>query len=161
MANILYIPLAFNSHTILNIPPGQDAETIAEEQGWNEAEWAEFDGSDYGITNSYDYKDAFSIVNNFPTGPNTVSLSLADAKDIGVILINKQSNVLASQTLGNLSADVYVAQAALPENERLQVYQDAIEANNEIAINTQVRIEQVFLATNLVGINEVVYPPAP
>ena len=161
MANILYTPTGTTSSTILVIPPDGDAETIAEQQGWTESEWAEFDGLSYGIGDDfYSYSAAFSIVNNSPS-PNTVVLSLDDAKDIAGAIINKQSNVEAGTTLGDLSFDVYVAQAALPEAQRQQVYQDAIDTNNDIAINTQVRIEQVFLATTLEEVNEAVYPPAP
>lgn len=162
MANILYCPTGFTSKTILLIPPEQDAETIAEQQGWTESEYAEFDGLSYGIgTDYYSYSAAFSIVNNYPASPNTVALSLDDAKDLARALINKQSNVEAGTTLGDLSFDVYVAQAALPEAQRQQVYQDAIDTNNDIAINTQLRIEQVFLATTLEQVNDAVYPPAP
>lgn len=162
MANILYCPTGFTSKTIYVIPPEQDAETIAEQQGWTESEWAEFDGLSYGIgTDYHSYSGAFSIVNNYPASPNTVVLSLDDAKDLARALINKQSIVEAETALGDLSFAAKVAQAALPEAQRQQIYQDVIDANNDIAINTSVRIEQVFLATTLEQVNDTVYPPAP
>jgi hypothetical protein len=89
---------------------------------------------------------------------NSSGNQLAAAKLEGEVTVNAQSNEAAKKTLEGLSYDVYMAQCALPAEQRVAKYQAAIDANNAIALETEQREQAIYAATTIDEVNAIVYP---
>jgi hypothetical protein len=133
---------------------GQTAESIAAGYGVTDpALYQEFAESDFDEV-CYSFSNAFTLSNG------VVGFDLATAKSIGDNIINQQSNEAAKATLAGLSYDVYVAQCALPVEQRVVKYQAAIDANNANALETEQREQAIYAATTIDQVYAIVYPPA-
>jgi hypothetical protein len=115
--------------------------------------YATFPDSDFD-TACYNFPSAFTL------SGGVVGFDLAKAKVTAEELVNAQSNEAAKATLAGLSYDVYVAQCALPPEQRVVKYQTAIDANNSIALETEQREQAIYAATTIEEVNAIVYPPA-
>ena len=133
---------------------GQTAESIAAGYGVTDpALYQEFAESDFDAV-CYGYPSSFTL------SGGVVGFDLAKAKVTAEELVNAQSNEAAKKTLEGLSYDVYVAQSALPAEQRIVKYQAAIDANNAIALETEQREQAIYAATTIDEVNAIVYPPA-
>jgi len=134
-------------------PAEQTAEKIAESFGITDpALYQEFAESDFDSA-CYSFPGAFTLV------AGVVGFDLATAKQIAEIQVNNQSNEAAKAILAGLSYDVYVAQCALPVEQRVAKYQAAIDANNANALDTEQREQAVYAATTIDEVYAIVYPP--
>jgi hypothetical protein len=139
---------------ICNLEPSQTAEQIAESYGVTDPSlYAEFDETDFDA-GCYKFASAFTLTNG------VVEFDLTKAKQIAESIVNAQSNEAAKKTLEGLSYDVYIAQSALPAEQRIAKYQAAIDANNAIALETEQREQAIYSATTIDEVNAIVYPPA-
>jgi hypothetical protein len=114
--------------------------------------YVEFAESDFDSV-CYNYPGAFDLKDG------VVSFNLDTAKAIADSLVNQQSNEQAKANLAGLSYDVYMAQCALPAEQRIAKYQAAIDANNALAIETENREQAIYTATTIQEVNAIVYPP--
>ena len=148
------IILLFNGYpNVLDLPAGQTAAEFAESFGIADpALYQEFPASDFDAA-CYSFPPAFSLADG------VVSFSLDTAKAVGDTIVNQQSNEQAAKNLSGLSYDVYVAQSALPPEQRIAKYQAAIDANNALAIETENREQAVYAASTIQEVNAIVYPP--
>ena len=132
----------------------QNAESIALQYGVTDlSSYAEFDSADFDPS-CFNFPQAFTLLEG------VVSFDLAKAKQIADGIVNAQSNEAAKKTLEGLSYDVYLAQCALPPEQRVVKYQAAIDANNAIAVETEQREQAIYAATTIEEVNAIVYPPA-
>jgi hypothetical protein len=113
--------------------------------------YAVFEETDFNLA-CYNFPQAFSLTDS------VVSFSLDKAKQVGNSVINQQSNEQAKKNLEGLSYDVYIAQSALPTEQRIVKYQAAIDANNAIALETEQREQAIYAATTIDEVNAIVYP---
>jgi hypothetical protein len=113
--------------------------------------YSEFDEIDFNAA-CYNFPGAFILANG------VVNFDLVKAKQIAEVTVNSQSNEAAKKTLEGLSYDVYVAQSALPAEQRIVKYQTAIDANNAIALETEQREQAIYAATTIDEVNAIVYP---
>ena len=140
--------------SIYTVFPPSTAEDVAAASGVTDpALYQEFAESDFDAA-CYNFPGAFSLANG------VVSFSLDTAKTIADNIVNQQSNEAAKNNLANLSYDVYMAQCALPADQRIAKYQAAIDANNALAIETENREQAVYAAETIEEVNAIVYPPA-
>ena len=136
------------------LPLDQPVSYVAASYGVEDpALYAEFTYEDFDAA-CYLYPGAFSLANGI------VSFSLDVAKSIADSIVNNQSNEQAKANLSGLSYDVYMAQCALPADQRVAKYQAAIDANNALAIETENREQAVYAAETIEEVNAIVYPPA-
>ncbi len=145
-------------YAIFLIPVGQTAEELATSFGLTMAQCAEFGAADFDSA-CFNFPYCFTLVNNQPA-PNGVAFDLDAAKVTAEGLVNAQSNDAAREVMKGLSYDVYVAQCALPPEQRIVKYQAAIDANNAIALETEQREQAIYAATTIEEVNAIVYPPA-
>jgi hypothetical protein len=151
--NYVIVISSFGSLVYL-IPDGQTAEQVAEQLGVTDpTQYQEFSYSDFDPA-------CFYYPNSFTLTDGVVGFSLTSAKEQAVITVNTQSNEAAKKTLEGLSYDVYIAQSALPAEQRIVKYQAAIDANNAIALETEQREQAIYAATTIEEVNAIVYPPA-
>jgi hypothetical protein len=145
--------ILFNNYpNIYDLAPGETAAELAESKGVTDPLlYAEFADSDFEST-CYAYPPAFTLVEG------VVSFDLAKAKRFAEEIVNHQSNEAAKETLAGLSYDVYMAQCALPVEQRVAKYQAAIDANNAIALETEQREQAIYAATTIDEVNAIVYP---
>jgi hypothetical protein len=144
----------FNGSQIYNLGPDLTAGQIAAGFGiTNPSLYSEFDSEEFDAS-CYNFPSAFTLAEE------VVGFDLAKAKQIAEGIVNAQSNETAKKTLEGLSYDVYVAQCALPPEQRVVKYQAAIDANNAIALETEQREQAIYAATTIEEVNAVVYPPA-
>jgi hypothetical protein len=150
----LFLLLNF-SPVILDLPSsGMSAEQLAASFGVTDpALYQEFAELDFDAV-CYNYPSAFTLANG------VVGFDLSKAKQIADGIVNAQSNEAAKKTLEGLSYDVYIAQSALPAEQRIVKYQTAIDANNAIALETEQREQAIYAATTIDEVNAIVYPPA-
>jgi hypothetical protein len=153
----LLYPMTAGGYAIFQIPPEQTAEELATSFGLTMAQCAEFDIADYSPA-CLNYPYNFALVNNQPS-PNGVIFNLDAAKVTAEGLVNAQSNDAARKVMKGLSYDVYIAQSALPAEQRIVKYQAAIDANNAIALETEQREQAIYAATTIDEVNAIVYPP--
>jgi hypothetical protein len=133
---------------------GQTPQSILDQLGVTDpALYAEFDSADFDPA-CYNFPPAFTLANG------VVGFDLAKAKQLAESIVNQQSNEAAKKTLEGLSYDVYIAQSALPAEQRIVKYQAAIDANNAIALETEQREQAIYAATTIEEVNAIVYPPA-
>jgi hypothetical protein len=153
MDKVLVIePIDFKS--VYDLVPELTAEEIAASCGVTDpAYYQEFAESDFDGA-CYSFPLAFTLVGG------VVGFDLAKAKQIADSTVNAQSNEAAKKTLEGLSYDVYIAQSALPAEQRIVKYQAAIDANNAIALETEQREQAIYAATTIEEVNAIVYPPA-
>jgi hypothetical protein len=143
-----------SGNQIYTIFPGQTAQTVALTGGVTDpALYQQFPESDFDAA-CYNFPGAFSLENG------VVSFDLNKAKQIADSIVNAQSNEAAKKTLEGLSYDVYIAQCALPPEQRTVKYQAAIDANNAIALETEQREQAIYAATTIEEVNAIVYPVA-
>jgi hypothetical protein len=137
---------------IFTLSTEQTAQEIAESLGvFDSSLYAEFDSADFDPA-CYNYSSAFTLASG------VVGFDLAKAKQIAEGIVNAQSNEAAKETLAGLSYDVYMAQCALPAEQRVAKYQAAIDANNAIALETEQREQAIYAATTIDEVNAIVYP---
>jgi hypothetical protein len=142
-----------SGNQIFEILSGQTAESIAAASGVTDpALYQEFADTDFEAA-CYNFPSAFSLANG------VVSFSLDTAKTIADNIVNQQSNEAAKNNLANLSYDVYMAQCALPAEQRIAKYQAAIDANNANALETEQREQAIYAATTIDQVFAIVYPP--
>ncbi len=146
--------ILFFGAKIYTLEPGQTAGQVAALSGITDPSlYAEFAESDFDPA-CYNFPSAFTLSNG------VVGFDLAKAKQIAESIVNTQSNDAAKATLANLSYDVYMAQCALPVEQRVAKYQAAIDANNAIALETEQREQAIYAAETIEEVNAIVYPPA-
>lgn len=153
----LLYPMTVGGYAIFEIPSGQTAEGLATSFGLTMAQCAEFDAADFDPACLL-YPYCFTLVNNQPE-PNGVSFDLDAAKSTAETLVNTQGDEQAKENMRGLSYDVYVAQSALPPEQRIAKYQAAIDANNAVAIETENREQAIYAASTIQEVNAIVYPP--
>ena len=138
---------------IYTLEPGQTAAQAAALSGVTDpALYQQFAESDFDPA-CYGWSNAFTLVEG------VVGFDLTIAKSVGDEIINQQSNGQAEANLAGLSYDVYMAQCALPAEQRIAKYQAAIDANNALAIETENREQAIYAATTIQEVNAIVYPP--
>jgi hypothetical protein len=143
-----------NGNQVYTIPEGLTAQQVAASGGVTDPSlYQEFAESDFDAA-CYNFSQAFTLSNG------VVGFDLAKAKQLGENAVNAQSNEAARKTLEGLSYDVYVAQCALPADQRIVKYQAAIDANNAIALETEQREQAIYAAETIEEVNAIVYPPA-
>jgi hypothetical protein len=154
----LLYPMTVGGFAFIEIPPGETPEDMAASAGLTMAQCAEFDMADFSSA-CLNYPYNFALVNNQPA-PNGVIFDLDAAKVTAEGIVNAQSNDAAREVMKGLSYDVYIAQSALPAEQRIVKYQAAIDANNAIALETEQREQAIYAATTIDEVNAIVYPPA-
>ncbi len=138
--------------SVYTLDPDQTAAQVAESLGFLDPPlYQEFLESDFDPA-CYNFPGAFTLANG------VVGFDLAKAKQIADGIVNAQSNEAASENLQGLSYDVYVAQSALPPEQRIVKYQAAIDANNAIALETEQREQAIYAATTIDEVNAIVHP---
>ncbi len=143
----------FSGNQVYTILSGQTAQSVALASGVTDpALYQQFPESDFDGA-CYNFPGAFTLVGGI------VGFDLTKAKQIAEVAVNTQSNDAAKKTLEGLSYDVYVAQCALPPEQRTVKYQAAIDANNAIALETEQREQAIYAATTIQEVNAIVYPP--
>jgi hypothetical protein len=150
-----YFIVSYNgAFPVGQIPEGATLETVVSSYGISDPSlYKEFDYTDFDPA-CYNFSEAFTLTSG------VVGFDFTKAKQIADITVNVQSNLAASKTLEGLSYDVYIAQAALPPEQRIVKYQAAIDANNAIALETEQREQAIYAATTIEEVNAIVYPPA-
>jgi hypothetical protein len=129
--------------------------------GEQAAQLGAFDPSDYAEFDSADFDPAcYNFPFSFTLSNGVVGFDLDKAKQFAELTVNSQSNAAAKKTLEGLSYDVYMAQCALPAEQRIVKYQAAIDANNAIALETEQREQAIYAATTIEEVNAIIYPVA-
>ena len=146
------IVIANGAPQIYTPDPGQTAAEVAAGSGVTDpALYQQFNESDFDEA-CYSFPSAFTLV------AGVVGFDLAKAKQLAELTVNAQSNEAAKATLANLSYDVYIAQCALPVEQRVAKYQAAIDANNANALETEQREQAIYAATTIDQVYAIVYP---
>ena len=132
--------------------PNQTASEIAQTAGVTDsAFYQEFNSEDFDPV-------CFNFPNAFTLNAGIVSFDLQIAKQIGETIVNQRSNEKAKANLAGLSYDVYMAQCALPIEQRTAKYQAAIDANNVNALETEQYEQAIYAAKTIEEVNAIVYP---
>lgn len=150
MENLIICP----NNVVYQVPNPGGAEQVATSLGYSLSECVQFLYSDFDPA-CYSFPQAFTLT------AGVVGFDLGTAKQLAELTVNAQSNEQAKKTLEGLSYDVYVAQASLPAEQRIVKYQDAIDANNALAIETENREQAIYAASTIEEVNAIVYPPGP
>ena len=151
--NKVLVIISQSTQGVYDVEDPKTAAIVASQSGVTDpALYQEFAESDFDPA-CYNFPSAFSLADG------VVSFSLDTAKAVGDTIVNQQSNEQAAKILSGLSYDVYVAQSALPPEQRIAKYQAAIDANNALAIETENREQAVYAASTIQEVNAIVYPP--
>lgn len=153
---LLYKPHKEYPGTLMIVPENQTGAAIAERLKWPDGQWASFPESKFDPA-CYAFPQGFTI----SSGPLGIGVAVYDAelaKPTAIMMVNVQADADAKANLNGLSRDVYLAQVALPAEQRLPRYQAIIDANNAIAQDAIQKEEAITSAESISAVQAIVSP---